>query len=60
MLRYENKKTGSLLIIPESQNLSSIEDDVHLLKIMIYNDERIIKNRITELVAVLKEVCNVK
>ena len=60
MLRYENKKTGSLLIIPDEQTLSSIEDYSYLLKIMIYNDERIIKNTMTDLVRVLQEVCNVK
>ena len=59
MLRYENKKTGSLLIMPE-QKLSNIEDDAYLLKIMVYNDERIIKNRMTDLATVLQEVCNVK
>ena len=60
MLKYENKKTGSLLIIPEDQTLSSIEDDAYLLELMIYNDERIIKNRMTDLATVLQEVCNVK
>ena len=59
MLKYENKKTGSLLIIPEN-SLSSIEDDMYLLKIMVYNDRRIIKNKMTDLVTVLQEVRNVK
>ena len=59
MLKYENKKTGSLLIIPENQILSSIEDDMYLIKMMIYNDERIIKNKIKNLVTVLKGVQDV-
>lgn len=59
MLRYENKKTGSLLIIPKN-SLSSIEDDTYLVKIMVFNDERIIKKRMTELATVLRSVCDVK
>ena len=44
MLRYENRKTNSLINIPEEINLSNIEDYTYLIKMMIYNDEKIIKN----------------
>lgn len=45
MLKYENKRTGSLLIIPENPTMQSVEDDVELLRIMVKNDMRIIKKR---------------
>ena len=35
MLRYENRKTNSLINIPEEINLSNIEDYTYLIKMMI-------------------------
>lgn len=60
MLRYENKKTRALLNIPDEQKISDIDDWAYLIKMMIYNDERVIKNNMTKLAIVLKEVQNVK
>ena len=60
MLRYENKKTGSLLNFPDEQTISGIDDVAYLIKIMIWNDERVMKNNITKLVTVLKNVQTVK
>ena len=60
MLRYENKKTGSLLNFPDEQTISGIDDVAYLIKIMIWNDERVMKNNITKLVTVLKNFQTVK
>ena len=58
MLRYENRKTNSLINIPEEINLSNIEDYTYLIKIMIYNDEKIIKNKMQQLVNCLEQIKN--
>lgn len=58
MLRYENRKTNSLINIPEEINLSNIEDYTYLIKMMIYNDEKIIKNKIQQLVNCLGQIKN--
>lgn len=55
MLRYENRKTNSLINIPEEINLSNIEDYTYLIKMMIYNDEKIIKNKMQQLVNCLEQ-----
>lgn len=56
MLRYENRKTNSLINIPEEINLSNIEDYTYLIKMMIYNDEKIIKNKMQQLVNCLEQI----
>jgi hypothetical protein len=58
MLRYENRKTNSLINIPEEINLSNIEDYTYLIKMMIYNDEKIIKNKMQQLVNCLEQIKN--
>lgn len=58
MLRYENRKTNSLINIPEDINLSNIEDYTYLIKMMIYNDEKIIKNKMQQLVNCLEQIKN--
>lgn len=58
MLRYENRKTNSLINIPEEINLSNIEDCTYLIKMMIYNDEKIIKNKMQQLVNCLEQIKN--
>lgn len=58
MLRYENRKTNSLINIPEEMNLSNIEDYTYLIKMMIYNDEKIIKNKMQQLVNCLEQIKN--
>ena len=56
MLRYENKKTNSLINIPEKITLSNIEDYTYLIKMMIYHDEKIIKNKMQQLVNCLAQI----
>ena len=58
MLRYENEKTGSLINIPGNINLFDIEDYTYLIKMMIYNDEKIIKNKMQQLVNCLEQIKN--
>lgn len=58
MLRYENRKTNSLINIPEEIDLSNIEDYTYLIKMMIYNDEKIIKNKMQQLVNCLEQIKN--
>ena len=58
MLRYENRKTNSLINIPEEINLSNIEDYTYLINMMIYNDEKIIKNKMQQLVNCLEQIKN--
>lgn len=56
MLRYENRKTNSLINIPEEINLSNIEDYTYLIKMMIYNDEKLVKNKIRQIVNCLEQI----
>lgn len=56
MLRYENEKTNSLINIPERITLSDIEDYTYLIKMMIYHDEKIIKNKMQQLVNCLEQI----
>lgn len=58
MLRYENRKTNSLINIPEEITLSNIEDYTYLIKMMIYHDEKIIKNKMQQLVNCLEQIKN--
>lgn len=56
MLRYENRKTNSLINIPEEINLSNIEDYTYLIKMMIYHDEKLVKNKIRQIVNCLEQI----
>lgn len=56
MLRYENTKTKSLLIIPDNLDIKDIDDYAYLMKMMVYNDKRIIKNRMQDLANCLVQV----
>lgn len=58
MLRYENGKTNSLINIPEEITLSNIEDYTYLIKMMLYHDEKIIKNKMQQLVNCLEQIKN--
>lgn len=58
MLRYENRKTNSLINIPEEITLSNIEDYTYLIKMMLYHDEKIIKNKMQQLVNCLEQIKN--
>lgn len=57
MIRYENSKTKSLLNIPEDDiRIGEIDDWAYIMKMMIYNDQRIIRNRMQDLVNCLVQV----
>lgn len=56
MLEYKNNKTGSLWRMPGEISLSEMDDYSHLIKLMIYNDNRIVKNKMQELTNCLVQV----
>ena len=56
MLRYENKKTGSLLNIPDEQKISDMDDWSQMIKLMIWNDNRLMKEKMTQLATVLNNI----
>ena len=56
MFMYKNEKTGSLLSVPGTQKISEIDDWAYITKMMIYNDERLIKNNMQKLVNCLQQV----
>ena len=56
MLRYENRKTNSLINIPEELTLSNIDDYTYLIKMMIRHDEKIIKNKMQQLANCLEQI----
>ena len=56
MLRYENKKTGTLLNIPEEQRIEDVDDWMYIIKMLVYNDKRLIKEKMTNLVNVLSKI----
>lgn len=56
MLRYENKKTGSVLNIPEDIKIKDVNDYSYLIRMMIYNDERIIKKQVIKLTNSLRNI----
>lgn len=59
MLQYKNSKTNSLIQIPEL-TLKDVNDYTYLIKIMIYNDERLIKNKMQKLANCLSQVKRLK
>lgn len=60
MLRYENSKTKSLLIVPENITIKEVDDWAYIIKMMIYNDNRIIKDEMQKLIACLNQIKNKK
>lgn len=56
MLEYQNKKTGSLWRMPGEISINEMDDYSYLIKLMIYNDNRIIKNKMQELANCLVQV----
>lgn len=56
MLRYKNTKTGSLMEIPDNITISEVDDYAYLMKMMIYNDNRIVKQKMQGLVNCLEEI----
>lgn len=60
MLRYQNTKTNSLINIPDDIKIKDVDDYAYLIKMMIHNDERLIKQKQQELVNCLTNVKNKK
>lgn len=56
MLEYKNSKTNSLLRIPNEQSIADIDDYAYLIKMMIYQDKKIIKNEIQKLANCLVQI----
>lgn len=56
MLEYKNSKTGSLWHMPGDIRINEMDDYSHLIKLMIYNDNRIIKKKMQELANCLVQV----
>ena len=56
MLRYQNTKTNSLINIPDDIKISNVDDYAYLIKMMIYHDEWLVKQKIQELVNCLEQV----
>lgn len=56
----KTKKTGSLLNVPGEQKISEIDDWGQIIKLMIYNDERIIKSNLKKLATVLNNIKEAK
>ena len=56
MLEYKNNKMGSLWRMPGEISLSEMDDYSHLIKLMIYNDNRIVKNKMQALANCLVQV----
>ena len=56
MLRYQNTKTNSLINIPDNIKISEVDDYSYLIKMMIYHDELLIKQKMQELANCLEQV----
>lgn len=56
MLEYKNKKTGSLWRMPGEISVNEMDDYSYLIKLMIYNDNRLIKKEMQDLVNCLVQV----
>ena len=56
MLRNKKKKTGSLLNFPGELKLKDVDDYAYLIKMLISNDERLIKNKQQKLANCLIQV----
>ena len=49
MLEYKNTKTNSLISIPDNIKLSDVDNYAYLIKMMIYHDNYLIKDKIQKL-----------
>ena len=56
MLEYKNKKTESLWRMPGEISIKEMDDYSYLIKLMIYNDNRIVKSKMQGLVNCLVQV----
>ena len=60
MLKYENCKTKSLLNVPGNLKISEVDDWAHVIKMMIWNDERLVKHQMTKLAISLNNLKTIK
>lgn len=56
MLEYRNTKTNSLIHIPDDLKLSDVDNYAYLIKMMIYHDNYLIKDKMQKLVNCLVQV----
>ena len=56
MLRYQNRKTNSLINIPDDVKIKDVDDYAYLIKIMIHHDELLIKQKNQQLLNCLIQV----
>lgn len=56
MLEYKNTKTNSLIHIPDNIKLSDVDNYAYLIKMMIYHDNYLIKDKMQKLVNCLVQV----
>lgn len=56
MLRYQNTKTNSLINVPDNIKIKDVDDYTYLIKMMIYHDEWLIKQKQQQLVNCLVQV----
>ena len=56
MFRYQNTKTNSLISIPDNIKIKDVDGYAYLIKMMIYHDEWLIKQKQQELVNCLTQV----
>ena len=56
MLQYKNTKTNSLFNVPDNLKIQDVDDWAYVIKMMIYNDERLIKNATQKLANCLIQI----
>ena len=56
MLRYQNTKTKSLINVPDNIKIKDVDDWAYIIKMMIYHDELLIKQKQQQLVNCLTQV----
>lgn len=60
MLKYENCKTKSLLNVPGNLKMSEVADWAYIIRMMIWNDERLVKHQMTKLATSLNNLKTIK
>lgn len=60
MLKYENKKTGSVFNIPGEIKIEDMNSWNYCIKRMIENDKKLIKKQTTKLATTLKNILILK
>lgn len=60
MLQYKNTKTNSFINIPDNIKLKDVDDYAYLIKMMIYHDEFLIKDKAQKLANCLTQVKSMK